>query len=154
MSSPQGKIILPADMIATIWLFSLLSTTMLREIECMYESPVIEYEVSDPFLSVEDMGDSVQMEKRTKPSLSIVNPLDVLRQRLMLEIARRQMRENSKQVELNRAILKNVGKRVNQLDVMDFHRLGKDQQKYEITNAQNNDDLHIKYLYSLKYNNV
>lgn len=36
--------------------------------------------------------------KRTKPSLSIVNPLDVLRQRLLLEIARRQMRENSKQV--------------------------------------------------------
>lgn len=39
-------------------------------------------------------------EKRSKPSLSIVNPLDVLRQRLLLEIARRQMRENSKQVIL------------------------------------------------------
>lgn len=38
------------------------------------------------------------MLKRTKPSLSIVNPLDVLRQRLLLEIARRQMRENSRQV--------------------------------------------------------
>ncbi|KAH8288425.1 hypothetical protein KR054_002630 [Drosophila jambulina] len=50
--------------------------------------------------------------KRNKPSLSIVNPLDVLRQRLLLEIARRQMKENSRQVELNRAILKNVGKRV------------------------------------------
>lgn len=36
--------------------------------------------------------------KRTKPSLSIVNPLDVLRQRIMLEMARRQMRENTKQV--------------------------------------------------------
>nr|P67800.1 RecName: Full=Diuretic hormone; Short=DH; AltName: Full=Diuretic peptide; Short=DP [Musca domestica]P67801.1 RecName: Full=Diuretic hormone; Short=DH; AltName: Full=Diuretic peptide; Short=DP [Stomoxys calcitrans]AAB32702.1 Musca-DP=corticotropin-releasing factor-related diuretic peptide/CRF-related diuretic peptide [Musca domestica=house flies, Peptide, 44 aa] [Musca domestica] len=43
-----------------------------------------------------------------KPSLSIVNPLDVLRQRLLLEIARRQMKENTRQVELNRAILKNV----------------------------------------------
>ncbi|XP_068156284.1 uncharacterized protein Dh44 [Drosophila tropicalis] len=50
--------------------------------------------------------------KRNKPSLSIVNPLDVLRQRLLLEIARRQMKENTRQVELNRAILKNVGKRV------------------------------------------
>ncbi|XP_065354523.1 GATA zinc finger domain-containing protein 14 [Calliphora vicina] len=50
--------------------------------------------------------------KRNKPSLSIVNPLDVLRQRLLLEIARRQMKENSRQVELNRAILKNVGKRM------------------------------------------
>lgn len=36
--------------------------------------------------------------KRTKPSLSIVNPLDVLRQRIILEMARRQMRENTKQV--------------------------------------------------------
>lgn len=36
--------------------------------------------------------------KRSKPSLSIVNPLDVLRQRLLLEMARRQMRENSRQV--------------------------------------------------------
>ncbi|CAO1411895.1 unnamed protein product [Diamesa tonsa] len=49
--------------------------------------------------------------KRTKPSLSIVNPLDVLRQRIMLEMARRQMRENTKQVEMNKAILKTIGKR-------------------------------------------
>lgn len=40
-------------------------------------------------------------EKRTKTSLSIVAPLDVLRQRLLLEIARRQMRENSIQVNEN-----------------------------------------------------
>ncbi|TMW46034.1 hypothetical protein DOY81_008886 [Sarcophaga bullata] len=33
----------------------------------------------------------------TNLSLSIVNPLDVLRQRLLLEIARRQMKENSRQ---------------------------------------------------------
>ncbi|XP_067619940.1 probable basic-leucine zipper transcription factor O [Eurosta solidaginis] len=52
-------------------------------------------------------------DKRNKPSLSIVNPLDVLRQRLLLEIARRQMKENTRQVELNRAIMKNVGKRTN-----------------------------------------
>ncbi|KAH8354300.1 hypothetical protein KR084_006180 [Drosophila pseudotakahashii] len=56
--------------------------------------------------------DDFLLAKRNKPSLSIVNPLDVLRQRLLLEIARRQMKENSRQVELNRAILKNVGKRV------------------------------------------
>lgn len=55
--------------------------------------------------------DDYLLEKRTKPSLSIVNPLDVLRQRLLLEIARRQMKENTRQVEINRAILKNVGKR-------------------------------------------
>ena len=38
--------------------------------------------------------------KRTKPSLSIVNPLDVLRQRIILEMARRQMRENTRQVRI------------------------------------------------------
>uniref|UniRef100_A0A182K8K0 Corticotropin-releasing factor domain-containing protein n=1 Tax=Anopheles christyi TaxID=43041 RepID=A0A182K8K0_9DIPT len=41
--------------------------------------------------------------KRTKPSLSIVNPLDVLRQRIILEMARRQMRENTRQTRQNRA---------------------------------------------------
>ncbi|XP_050089610.1 uncharacterized protein LOC126573484 isoform X2 [Anopheles aquasalis] len=49
--------------------------------------------------------------KRTKPSLSIVNPLDVLRQRIILEMARRQMRENTRQVELNKALLREIGKR-------------------------------------------
>ncbi|XP_016975710.2 uncharacterized protein LOC108042095 [Drosophila rhopaloa] len=61
---------------------------------------------------VRNTQDDFILAKRNKPSLSIVNPLDVLRQRLLLEIARRQMKENSRQVELNRAILKNVGKRV------------------------------------------
>ncbi|KAH8295335.1 hypothetical protein KR018_010066, partial [Drosophila ironensis] len=59
-----------------------------------------------------NIQDDFLLAKRNKPSLSIVNPLDVLRQRLLLEIARRQMKENSRQVELNRAILKNVGKRM------------------------------------------
>ncbi|XP_004537274.1 uncharacterized protein LOC101456921 [Ceratitis capitata] len=61
------------------------------------------------------------LEKRNKPSLSIVNPLDVLRQRLLLEIARRQMKENTRQVELNRAILKNVGKRMLSTGAGDFN---------------------------------
>lgn len=37
-------------------------------------------------------------EKRVKPSLSISNSLDVLRQKVMLEFVRRQLRENIKQV--------------------------------------------------------
>lgn len=53
--------------------------------------------------------------KRTKPSLSIVNPLDVLRQRIILEMARRQMRENTRQVELNKALLREIGKRSSNL---------------------------------------
>ncbi|XP_046393930.1 pupal cuticle protein 36 [Ischnura elegans] len=45
------------------------------------------------------------------PSLSIVNPLDVLRQRLLLEIARRRMRESEDQIQANRELLKSIGKR-------------------------------------------
>lgn len=39
--------------------------------------------------------------------------MDVLRQRLLLEIARKQMRENEIQAEKNRVFFKNVGKRNN-----------------------------------------
>lgn len=42
--------------------------------------------------------DKFEVPKRGHASLSIVNPLDVLRKRLLLEIARRQMRENNRQV--------------------------------------------------------
>lgn len=49
--------------------------------------------------------------KRAGPSLSIVNPLDVLRQRLLLEMARRQMRESHRQVAENRKLMKAIGKR-------------------------------------------
>ncbi|XP_055308393.1 uncharacterized protein LOC129572442 isoform X2 [Sitodiplosis mosellana] len=97
-------------MVATLWLLSLLTITLITASECVYAPPPLaKYRRLDntPF----GFRDDFMLEKRTKPSLSIVNPLDVLRQRLLLEIARRQMRENSKQVEINRAILKNVGKR-------------------------------------------
>ncbi|XP_073944596.1 corticotropin-releasing diuretic hormone 44 isoform X1 [Choristoneura fumiferana] len=50
--------------------------------------------------------------KRKMPSLSINNPMEVLRQRLMLEVARKQMREASqRQAVANRVFLQNVGKR-------------------------------------------
>nr|P41538.1 RecName: Full=Diuretic hormone; Short=DH; AltName: Full=Diuretic peptide; Short=DP [Periplaneta americana]AAB25411.1 CRF-related diuretic peptide [Periplaneta americana=cockroaches, Peptide, 46 aa] [Periplaneta americana] len=42
------------------------------------------------------------------PSLSIVNPLDVLRQRLLLEIARRRMRQSQDQIQANREILQTI----------------------------------------------
>lgn len=45
------------------------------------------------------------------PQLSIVNPLDVLRQRLLLELARRRMKENQDQIQANAEILKKIGKR-------------------------------------------
>ncbi|XP_012547709.1 diuretic hormone 41 isoform X1 [Bombyx mori] len=50
--------------------------------------------------------------KRKMPSLSINNPMEVLRQRLLLEVARKQMREaNQRQAVANRLFLQNVGKR-------------------------------------------
>ncbi|CAG9108084.1 unnamed protein product [Plutella xylostella] len=50
--------------------------------------------------------------KRKMPSLSINNPMEVLRQRLLLEVARKQMREASqRQAVANRLFLQNVGKR-------------------------------------------
>lgn len=39
----NGNFIFVSDMIASLWLFSILSTAMLREIECLYETPVISY---------------------------------------------------------------------------------------------------------------
>ncbi|KAL7038054.1 hypothetical protein ACKWTF_009439 [Chironomus riparius] len=58
--------------------------------------------------------------KRTKPSLSIANPLDVLRQRVILEMARRQREKAIHQADINREILKTIGKRGNSLDYNDI----------------------------------
>lgn len=49
--------------------------------------------------------------KRKGPSLSIVNPLDVLRQRLLIEMARRQKAESLGKIQKNREILSSLGKR-------------------------------------------
>ncbi|CAL8072061.1 unnamed protein product [Orchesella dallaii] len=57
----------------------------------------------------------IQKRKRRNsgmgPSLSIVNPLDVLRQRLLLEIARRKMRQSHNQIIANEEILRKIGRR-------------------------------------------
>ncbi|XP_059486656.1 uncharacterized protein LOC132203141 [Neocloeon triangulifer] len=58
------------------------------------------------------------------PSLSIVNPLDVLRQRVMLEMIRRRMRESEGQIQANREMLNSVGKR--SLPSFDFRRHARD----------------------------
>ncbi|XP_044726675.1 uncharacterized protein LOC123290519 [Chrysoperla carnea] len=62
-------------------------------------------------------NDNDKMQKRdgklgrNGPSLSIVQPLDILRQRMLLEIARRKALQQVKQVQANREILENLGKR-------------------------------------------
>ena len=45
------------------------------------------------------------------PQLSVVSPLDVLRQKLLLEMTRRKLKESMNQVEENAELLKNLGKR-------------------------------------------
>ncbi|XP_038208980.1 diuretic hormone 45 isoform X2 [Zerene cesonia] len=58
------------------------------------------------------LRESRSRPKRKMPSLSINNPMEVLRQRLLLEVARKQMREASqRQAVANRVFLQNVGKR-------------------------------------------
>ncbi|GFS81317.1 CRF domain-containing protein [Trichonephila clavipes] len=74
----------------------------------------------DASLDDEDMAKS----KRESHSLSIVNPLDVLRQRLMLEMARRRMKENQDQIRENALILKNLGKRSSFSSMVDMDNNG------------------------------
>ncbi|GFT12989.1 CRF domain-containing protein, partial [Nephila pilipes] len=71
-------------------------------------------------LDDEDMAKN----KRESHSLSIVNPLDVLRQRLMLEMARRRMKENQDQIRENALILKNLGKRSSLSSMVDMDNKG------------------------------
>ncbi|GBM71334.1 hypothetical protein AVEN_62053-1 [Araneus ventricosus] len=53
-----------------------------------------------------------QFAKRRKgPTLSVVNPLEILRQRLMLDLARRRIHENQQQIVANAQLLENIGKR-------------------------------------------
>ncbi|XP_022234985.1 uncharacterized protein LOC111083055 [Limulus polyphemus] len=56
-------------------------------------------------------GSDVTPKRGNRPSLSIVSPLDVLSQRLMLEMTRRKMKQNQYQIMANAKLLKNLGKR-------------------------------------------
>nr|QTE34439.1 corticotropin releasing factor-like diuretic hormone [Cataglyphis nodus] len=57
-----------------------------------------------------DLGSDVTRTKRIG-SLSIVNNLDVLRQRVLLELARRKQEQDLRQIQENRRVLENIGKR-------------------------------------------
>lgn len=52
-----------------------------------------------------------RLESKRIGSLSIVNSLDVLRQRVLLELARRKALQDQQQIDANRRILKTIGKR-------------------------------------------
>ncbi|XP_076318866.1 uncharacterized protein LOC143229885 [Tachypleus tridentatus] len=55
--------------------------------------------------------DYVKVKRGDRPSLSIVSPLDVLRQRLILEMAQRKMKQSQHQITANAELLENLGKR-------------------------------------------
>ncbi|XP_018305429.1 diuretic hormone 44 [Mycetomoellerius zeteki] len=68
-------------------------------------------ELEDEMLNSEnDLGSDVMRTKRIG-SLSIVNNLDVLRQRVLLELARRKALQDQRQVDENRRFLESIGKR-------------------------------------------
>ncbi|XP_071040089.1 uncharacterized protein [Parasteatoda tepidariorum] len=80
---------------------------------------------SDEVLEI-PLGHSSQVVKRRKgPTLSVVNPLEILRQRLMLDLARRRIHENQQQIVANAQMLESIGKRsVRRSD--EFANLGSD----------------------------
>lgn len=61
--------------------------------------------------SENDLGSSDVMRTKRIGSLSIVNNLDVLRQRVLLELARRKALQDQRQVDENRRFLETIGKR-------------------------------------------
>ncbi|XP_012536667.2 uncharacterized protein LOC105836878 [Monomorium pharaonis] len=68
-------------------------------------------ELEGEMLNLEnDLGSDVMRTKRIG-SLSIVNNLDVLRQRVLLELARRKALQDQRQVDENRRFLESIGKR-------------------------------------------
>ncbi|XP_011863404.1 PREDICTED: uncharacterized protein LOC105559600 isoform X2 [Vollenhovia emeryi] len=72
-------------------------------------------ELEDEMLNAENnLGSNVMRTKKrigTIGSLSIVNNLDVLRQRVLLELARRKALQDQRQVDENRRFLETIGKR-------------------------------------------
>ncbi|CAD1471371.1 unnamed protein product, partial [Heterotrigona itama] len=74
--------------------------------------PDLENEMFD---SGNDPGSTVVRTKRLESkrigSLSIVNSLDVLRQRVLLELARRKALQDQRQIDANRRLLESIGKR-------------------------------------------
>jgi len=61
--------------------------------------------------SENDLGSDMMRTKKRIGSLSIVNNMDVLRQRVLLELARRKALQDQRQVDENRRFLESIGKR-------------------------------------------
>ncbi|XP_008558830.1 uncharacterized protein LOC103579251, partial [Microplitis demolitor] len=77
------------------------------------------YWPQDENLKVNDSVSGIDRAKRIQ-SLSVTNSLDVLRQRVLLELARRKALQDQQQIDANRRYLDNIGKRSNQYLKMDY----------------------------------
>ena len=54
---------------------------------------------------------SEKIKRGEGPQLSVVSPLEVLRQQLVYELARRRIKENREKIQINEQLLKTIGKR-------------------------------------------
>ncbi|KAI4503794.1 hypothetical protein M0802_001197 [Mischocyttarus mexicanus] len=61
--------------------------------------------------SSNDPGPTTILRTKRIGSLSIVNNLDVLRERILLELARRKAMQDQRQIDANRLMLDKIGKR-------------------------------------------
>uniref|UniRef100_A0A6V7LHJ2 Corticotropin-releasing factor domain-containing protein n=1 Tax=Bracon brevicornis TaxID=1563983 RepID=A0A6V7LHJ2_9HYME len=60
---------------------------------------------------VDNNSDGTTARRKKMGSLSITNPMDVLRQRFLLELQRRRQMQQQEQAKANREILNDIGKR-------------------------------------------
>ncbi|XP_074102089.1 corticotropin-releasing diuretic hormone 44 [Cotesia typhae] len=80
------------------------------------------YWPQDENLKVNDSVSGIDRGKRIH-SLSVTNSLDVLRDRVLLELARRKAQQEKIQIDANRHYLDNIGKRSNQYIKMDLPQI-------------------------------
>ncbi|XP_003425320.1 diuretic hormone 44 [Nasonia vitripennis] len=69
-------------------------------------------------------------------SLSVVNSVDVLRERVLLELARRKAMENQQQLGENQYVFKSVGKRSGGFSYRDHRIARKKRLQYQLMNRQ------------------
>lgn len=101
----------------------------------------------EKFLNLNRLNKQSSHSKRGEgPQLSVLSPLDVLRERFMLEMARRRIKENKEQIQANAEILKNLGKRSVQAQEEDVYYFKTKSGKNKIESNQPKNNLLTKSL--------
>lgn len=73
---------------------------------------------------LEQLKIQLKKSKREGPQLSVVSPLDVLRQQLIYELARRRLKESQDQIQVNSDLLKSLGRRRRSIESDHFQSTG------------------------------